>query len=112
MFIHTHERTYTNPNLNPYFNRFFHIGTGYESTADFLAEARCGHTYADKFVKTITDVKEHAPVRDKDKKPRPVTDNTSAPGVLHAPTRDRLPLKKEKKDHRSELYSPNTNTRH
>ena len=102
MLINIHIVSWTY--INPYFNRFFSIGKGYKSDAAFLEKARCGHTYADKFVETITDVKGHAPVRDKKKARSATVDNTSAPGVLHASTRDRLRQKKEREEHRSELY--------
>ena len=82
-----------------YFNRFFSIGTGYESTSDFLAK----DIYAEKFMKTMTNVKGHVPVRDNHKS-RSSTDITSIPVVLHAPTRERLRLKQEKKNHRSEVF--------
>ena len=45
-------------------HRFFGIGTGLSSSAEFLKGARCGHTYADKKVTSISDVKHYAaPVR-------------------------------------------------
>ena len=37
-------------------HRFFDIGVGFPSTAEFLNKARCGHTYADKTVTVISDV--------------------------------------------------------
>ena len=52
-------------------------------------------------------MKGHAPVRDDDETQH-VPDNKSAPGVLHAPTNDRLRFKKDVKDHRSKLLPTTT----
>ena len=38
-------------------HRFFNIGIGLRSTAEFLKKARCGHTYGGKKAKAIFDVK-------------------------------------------------------
>ena len=82
--------------------RFFNIGSGYESTPDFLAKARCGHTYDNKTVKIITDANGLTPVR-AEGETRSGPGNKPVPGILHAATKDRIRFKNEMKEHRFEL---------
>ena len=81
-------------------HRFFLIGTGYESDASFLANARCGHSYRNKTMKRTTDARKHAPVRDQGPDPPVPCDKKAEQGVMHSCTSDRLRFKKATKDHR------------
>ena len=78
-------------------HRFFGTGAGYANNSTFLEESRCGHSYADKKVKRITDVKASGDLDVPDASEKTVS------GVLHADTSERLRAKKEIKDYRFDI---------
>ena len=92
-------------------HRFFNIGTGYVSTAAFLAEARCGDTYGNKTVKRTMDAKGLTATR-AEGETRSVPDIKPVTGIQHAVTRERIRSKNEIKECRSEPFPLILNHQH